>query len=55
MGDHDILDPWGNHWQLVDYREIQFTKAPEILRGMGLKLPKTEQALAELRDKGLVG
>jgi len=46
-------DPWGNHVQVVDYREIQFTKAPEVLRGMGLSLEKTEQALAELRDKGL--
>jgi lactoylglutathione lyase len=50
----DFLDPWGNHIQVVDYREIQFMKAPEILRGMGLDgLTKTEQALAELRDKGL--
>jgi lactoylglutathione lyase len=46
-------DPWGNHVQVVDYREVQFTKAPEILRGMGLELEKTEKALAELRMKGL--
>jgi catechol 2,3-dioxygenase-like lactoylglutathione lyase family enzyme len=46
-------DPWGNHVQVVDYREVQFTKAPEILRGMGLELEKTEKALAELREKGL--
>jgi hypothetical protein len=39
--------------QVVDYREIQFTKAPEILRGMGLELEKTARAKAELRDKGL--
>jgi lactoylglutathione lyase len=50
----DFVDPWGNHIQVVDYREIQFTKAPEILRGMGLEsLAKSEQALSELRDKGL--
>ena len=50
----DFLDPWGNNIQVVDYREIQFTKALQILRGMGLDgLTKTEQALAELRDKGL--
>jgi len=50
----DFRDPWGNHIQVVDYREIQFTKAPEILRGMGLDgLGKSEQALAELREKGL--
>lgn len=46
-------DPWGNHVQVVGYREVQFTKAPEILRGMGLELEKTETALAELRAKGL--
>jgi catechol 2,3-dioxygenase-like lactoylglutathione lyase family enzyme len=50
----DFLDPWGNLVQVVDYREVQFTKAPGILRGMGLaELPKTEQALTELREKGL--
>jgi catechol 2,3-dioxygenase-like lactoylglutathione lyase family enzyme len=50
----DFLDPWGNNIQVVDYREIQFTKAPEVLRGMGLEgLAKSEQALAELRGKGM--
>jgi lactoylglutathione lyase len=51
--DCSFRDPWGNHVQVVDYREIQFTKAPEVLRGMGLELEKTEQAKAELREKGL--
>ena len=46
-------DPWGNHVQVVDYREIQFTKTPEILRAMGLSLEKTERAQAELRTKGV--
>ena len=50
----DFRDPWGNHVQVVDYREIQFTKAPSILRGMGLDdLEKRESALAELREKDL--
>src|SRR5262245_49377413 len=54
LGDNDFVDPWGNHWQVVDYRDIQFTKAPRILEGMGLAgLQKSEGALAELRDKGL--
>jgi catechol 2,3-dioxygenase-like lactoylglutathione lyase family enzyme len=48
-------DPWGNHVQVVDYREIQFTKTEEIMRGMGLSLAKTDRALAELRRKGLAG
>jgi catechol 2,3-dioxygenase-like lactoylglutathione lyase family enzyme len=51
----DFLDPWGNQVQIVDYREVQFTKAPEIARAMGIDdLEKTEQALAELREKGLL-
>jgi lactoylglutathione lyase len=52
----DFVDPWGNQVQVVDYRDIQFTKAPEILRGMGLDgLEKSERALEELRAKGLAG
>jgi catechol-2,3-dioxygenase len=53
FGGNSFLDPWGNHVQVVAYDEIQFTKAPEILRGMGLDLGKTEAAQRELRDKGL--
>ncbi len=50
----DFLDPWGNRWQVIEYSEVQFTKAPHILRGMGLgHLRKTEDALEELRKKGL--
>jgi lactoylglutathione lyase len=50
----DFLDPWGNRWQVVEYSEVQFTKAPHVLRGMGLSyLKKTESALEELRRKGL--
>jgi lactoylglutathione lyase len=52
----DFLDPWGNLVQVVDYRDVQFTKTSEILRGMGLdSLDKSDQALAELREKGLGG
>jgi len=53
-GSVDFRDPWGNHVQVVDYREIQFTKADNVLRGMGLEgLEKSEKALGELRSKGL--
>ncbi|MHB8469905.1 MAG: VOC family protein [Gaiellaceae bacterium] len=49
-------DPWGNLVQVVDYREVQFTKAPAVARGMGIDgLEKTPQAEAELREKGLAG
>jgi lactoylglutathione lyase len=54
-GSVDFRDPWGNHVQVVDYREIQFTKAESVLRGMGLDdLEKTERALEELHSKGLL-
>jgi catechol 2,3-dioxygenase-like lactoylglutathione lyase family enzyme len=50
----DFRDPWGNHVQVVEYGDIQFTKAPKVLRGMGLEdLEKSPEALRELRDKGL--
>ncbi len=50
----DFLDPWGNRWQVVEYRDVQFTKAPAVLRGMGLEgLEKSSKALEELRKKGL--
>lgn len=49
----DFRDPSGNRVQLVQYDQIQFTKADRVLAGMGLELGKTDQALAELRDKGL--
>ncbi len=55
-GSVDFVDPWGNKVQVVDYREIQFTKAPPVLRGMGLdELQKTASAQRELREKGLAG
>jgi extradiol dioxygenase family protein len=49
----DFRDPWGNQVEVVDYRHIQFTKAPWILEGMGLELEKSDAASAELGAKGL--
>jgi catechol-2,3-dioxygenase len=50
----DFRDPWGNHLQIVEYGDIQFTKAPGVLEGMGLEnLRKRPEALRELREKGL--
>jgi catechol 2,3-dioxygenase-like lactoylglutathione lyase family enzyme len=53
FGGNSFLDPWGNQIQVVAYADIQFSKTPEILRGMGLELEKSESALRELREKGL--
>jgi lactoylglutathione lyase len=48
-------DPWGNLVEVVQYSEVQFTKAPKVLGGMGLeRLGKSESAQRELRDKGLL-
>ena len=50
----DFYDPWGNRIEIVGYEGIQFTKAPNVLRGMGLDgLGKTEKAMQELTDKGM--
>jgi predicted enzyme related to lactoylglutathione lyase len=51
----DFRDPWGNHVQVVQYSEIQFSKTAAVLAGMGLDgLEKSESALRELREKGLL-
>ena len=50
----DFYDPWGNRIEIVGYDNIQFTKAPHVLRGMGLaSLGKSDSALKELADKGM--
>jgi catechol 2,3-dioxygenase-like lactoylglutathione lyase family enzyme len=50
----DFRDPWGNRVQAVEYADVQFTKAPEVLEGMGAgQLEKSEAALKQLADKGL--
>ena len=50
----DFLDPWGNRIEIVGYQNIQFTKAPNVLRGMGLAhLKKNAKALEELAEKGM--
>jgi lactoylglutathione lyase len=47
-------DPWGNLVEVVQYSEVQFTKSPPVLSGMGLEqLGKSEAAKQELREKGL--
>jgi lactoylglutathione lyase len=48
-------DPWGNNVEIVGYRDIQFTKAPEVLRALAAEgIEKTDAAREELRAKGLL-
>lgn len=50
----DFRDPWGNRIEIVGYDNIQFSKAPNVLRGMGLAhLTKNQKAIEELTDKGM--
>jgi len=46
-------DPWGNNIEVVDYRDVQFTKDANVARAMGLEAQKSERALEELRARGL--
>jgi catechol 2,3-dioxygenase-like lactoylglutathione lyase family enzyme len=49
----DFLDPWGNRLDIIEYSNIQFTRAPGVMRGMGLALSKNDKAKKELADKGM--
>ena len=49
----DFLDPWGNRIEVVEYANVQFSKAPHVLRGMGLALSKNDKARGELAEKGM--
>jgi catechol 2,3-dioxygenase-like lactoylglutathione lyase family enzyme len=50
----DFREPWGNRIEIVPYANIQFTKAANVLRGMGLThLSKNESAIKELTDKNM--
>ena len=50
----DFLDPWGNRFEVVDYRDIQFERAPGVKRKLGIEaLEKKDAALAEIRERGL--
>ncbi len=49
-----VIIPWGNHIQIVEYKNFQYTKTTEVLKAMGLgDLGKSDQALQELRHKGM--
>jgi lactoylglutathione lyase len=51
-----VRDPSGNQLEIVDYRQVQFSKTSAVLEGMGCSgLVKSDSALDELRAKGLLG
>ncbi len=51
-----VRDPSGNLLEIVDYRDVQFSKTPAVMRAMGIDgLEKTEAAREQLRAKGIEG
>jgi catechol 2,3-dioxygenase-like lactoylglutathione lyase family enzyme len=49
-----MRDPSGNQIEIVDYRDIQFTKTDAVLRALGVAdIGKSERAQQELAKKGL--
>lgn len=52
-GNFNFLDPWGNHIEIVAYRDVQYSKLDGVLRSMGLALDKSEDAREQLRQKGV--
>lgn len=49
----DFLDPWGNRIEVIEYRDVQFSKTASVLRSMGLHLDKSESAKSELSKRGM--
>nr|NLR88181.1 VOC family protein [Rhizobium sp. P28RR-XV] len=50
----NFLDPWGNHVEIVEYREVQFTKSAVVLKALGVSADKSEAAKEEMRKKGVL-
>lgn len=49
-----VRDPSGNQLEIVDYRDVQFSKTPAVMRRLGLDgLEKSASAREELRAKGI--
>ena len=49
----DFLDPWGNRVEIVAYADIQFSKAPNVLRGMQFAGDKSTEAKNQLAKKNM--
>ncbi len=52
----NFRDPWGNLFQVVDYREIQFERSEGVKRALGIEgVAKSDSAREEISEKGLAG
>jgi hypothetical protein len=46
--------PWGNRVEIVGYGNIEFSKSPNVFRGMGLsRLSQNAQVIKELAEEGM--
>lgn len=50
----NFIDPWGNHVEIVEYRDVQFSKTPAVLKALRVDPGKSEATNAELQKKGLL-
>ena len=50
----NFRDPWGNRFQVVDYREVQFERSAGVRRKLGIEgVEKTAEAQSEIEERGL--
>jgi lactoylglutathione lyase len=50
----DFRDPWGNRFQVVGYRNIQFERTGGVRRKLGIEdVEKTDAAKGEIAERGL--
>ena len=50
----DFRDPWGNRFQVVGYRNIQFERTGGVRRKLGIEgVEKTDVAKGEIAERGL--
>jgi lactoylglutathione lyase len=50
----DFRDPWGNRFQVVGYRNIQFERTAGVRRKLGIEgVEKTDAAKDEIAERGL--
>lgn len=50
----DFRDPWGNRFQVVGYRNIQFERTDGVKRKLGIEeLGKTDDARSQISERGL--
>jgi len=50
----NFRDPWGNRFEVVGYRNIQFERTPGVRRRLGIEaIGKTDAARREIEERGL--